>query len=39
MVWVQGGLVYWWPDKFPASKTDEWNNKRNIVKNNSPWKC
>ena len=39
MAWVWDGLKQYWPDRFSDSVVQDWNNKRNIVKENNPFKC
>ncbi len=39
MAYVWDGLKQYWPDKFSSTKEIDWNNKRNIVKANNPFKC
>lgn len=39
MAYVWDGLSSTWPDKFSDSKVKSWEDKRDIVKSNNPFKC
>ena len=39
MAWVWDGLKQYWPDYITSNKVADWENKRNIVKSQNPFKC
>lgn len=39
MAWVWDGLSGYWPNKFPESKIQEWNAKRELINQNNPFQC
>ena len=39
MAWVWDSLQQYWPKKFSDAKIKEWNDKKDIVKSNNPFKC
>jgi len=40
MAYIWDGLAIWWPSAIPQNTIDDWESKRNIIKNDGKtYKC